>query len=297
MEEEDSLLLFKDSKSFPTTGLPFIARGRYDDDKEESYNAWLSRIGIRSGYLDYDVLQVGKYCIIDGFPCKIITKRQIRDGKYGHQRAWVQGVGIFDQQRQQLRQTYFDYPQHIMIPTVESRSIAVFAMGDNEYLVSKNNNNNNEESASISEKFPDVLYLEEEFEKKINNWQQQQDDNDNNDDDPDIEIDVTITCGYFHVTNVRCSSNNNTTPTSSNSSTLKVVEEEDEKATTTTITTTKLMDQLQIGDDEEEEDQSSPKQKSLVSSKKEKRKKKKRMKVPPKMRQRGTTSSSSSAAG
>ncbi|WP_456473772.1 translation initiation factor IF-5A [Candidatus Pyrohabitans sp.] len=41
-------------------------------------------------------IKVGKYVIIDGEPCKVVSYTTAKTGKHGHAKANVVGIGIFD---------------------------------------------------------------------------------------------------------------------------------------------------------------------------------------------------------
>ncbi len=41
-------------------------------------------------------IKVGKYVVIDGEPCKVVSYTTAKTGKHGHAKANVVGIGIFD---------------------------------------------------------------------------------------------------------------------------------------------------------------------------------------------------------
>jgi translation initiation factor 5A len=44
-------------------------------------------------------LKIGRFVIIDGEPCKVISYTVAKTGKHGHAKARVEGIGILDSQK------------------------------------------------------------------------------------------------------------------------------------------------------------------------------------------------------
>ena len=163
--------LFKDSRSFQ----------RLDVDSDGSI---LGR-GVQFGTAND--LRLGRYCLIDGFPCRIRGIQRSAPGKHGHAKLRVVGVGIFDQRK---RETIFSAHQQILVPQVETRSnIVCTSMSDaGTHFVNQ-----------ASKGFPDVLSLD-----GFGNENKPQDHGFSN-----VEVVAIVACGYFHITNVRpCSLSN-----------------------------------------------------------------------------------------
>jgi len=73
-------------------------------------------------------LKVGKYVMIDGEPCKIVSYTTSSPGKHGAAKARVEAIGIFDGQR---RSFILPVDSKVETPVVERKSGQVLAvMGD-----------------------------------------------------------------------------------------------------------------------------------------------------------------------
>ncbi len=47
-------------------------------------------------------IKIGKYIIIDGEPCRVVSFTTAKTGKHGHAKANVIGIGLFDNQKRSL---------------------------------------------------------------------------------------------------------------------------------------------------------------------------------------------------
>ncbi len=54
-------------------------------------------MSVRQG--EVNQIKVGKYVIIDGEPCKVVSYTTAKTGKHGHAKANVVGIGLFDGQK------------------------------------------------------------------------------------------------------------------------------------------------------------------------------------------------------
>ena len=52
-------------------------------------------------FVDSKSIKVGKYMIIDGVPCRVVSIDTSRPGKHGHAKMRITGIGIFDGQKKQ----------------------------------------------------------------------------------------------------------------------------------------------------------------------------------------------------
>ncbi len=73
-------------------------------------------------------IKVGKYVIIDGEPCKVVSYTTAKTGKHGHAKANVVGIGLFDGQK---RSFVAPVDAKVEFPVIERKAGQVIAiMGD-----------------------------------------------------------------------------------------------------------------------------------------------------------------------
>lgn len=78
-------------------------------------------------------LKVGKFVVIDGEPCKVISMQTAKTGKHGHAKARVEAVGILDGQKRTLVNPV---DAKIEIPITDKKSAQVLAfLGDQVQLM------------------------------------------------------------------------------------------------------------------------------------------------------------------
>jgi translation initiation factor 5A len=78
-------------------------------------------------------LQPGKFCIIDGEPCRILSVTTSAPGKHGGAKARLEAIGIFDNKRRSIVKPA---STEIEIPIVEKKTGQVVAiMGDNAQIM------------------------------------------------------------------------------------------------------------------------------------------------------------------
>ncbi|CAB9513828.1 factor 5A [Seminavis robusta] len=120
-------------------------------------------------------LRVGKFCLIQGFPCRIRDIQRSAPGKHGHAKLRIVGVGIFDQRK---RETIFSAHQNVLVPTVENRSniLATPQVGGFQIVVA-------------SDGMPFVLsWTDEENTPQNGSY---------------VVLTVVIACGHFRITGFR----------------------------------------------------------------------------------------------
>lgn len=73
-------------------------------------------------------IKVGKYVVIDGEPCKVVSYTTAKTGKHGHAKANVVGIGLFDGQK---RSFVAPVDAKVEFPVIEKKAGQVIAiMGD-----------------------------------------------------------------------------------------------------------------------------------------------------------------------
>ncbi|MEE8403285.1 MAG: translation initiation factor IF-5A, partial [Candidatus Hydrothermarchaeaceae archaeon] len=78
-------------------------------------------------------LKVGKFVVIDGEPCKVVSMQTAKTGKHGHAKARVEAVGILDGQKRTL---VSPVDAKTEIPITEKKSAQVLAfLGDRVQLM------------------------------------------------------------------------------------------------------------------------------------------------------------------
>ncbi|MEM2963523.1 MAG: translation initiation factor IF-5A [Candidatus Anstonellales archaeon] len=73
-------------------------------------------------------LKEGKYVIIDGVPCRVVSIDSSKPGKHGAAKMRVVGIGIFDGQKKTLL-TPSD--ADVEVPIIERRSAQIIAVSGN----------------------------------------------------------------------------------------------------------------------------------------------------------------------
>ncbi|NOZ59910.1 MAG: translation initiation factor IF-5A [Euryarchaeota archaeon] len=78
-------------------------------------------------------IKVGKYVVIDGEPCKVVSYTTAKTGKHGHAKANVVGIGIFDGVKRTL---VAPVDAKVEFPIIDKRVAQVLAiMGDTVQLM------------------------------------------------------------------------------------------------------------------------------------------------------------------
>ncbi len=73
-------------------------------------------------------IKVGKYVLIDGEPCKVVSYSTAKTGKHGHAKANVVGIGLFDGVKRTL---VAPVDAKVEFPVIERRTGQVISiMGD-----------------------------------------------------------------------------------------------------------------------------------------------------------------------
>jgi translation initiation factor 5A len=70
-------------------------------------------------------LKPGKYCVIDGEPCKVLSVSISAPGKHGGAKARLDAVGIFDERKRSIVKPA---DTEIDVPIVEKKSAQVVAI-------------------------------------------------------------------------------------------------------------------------------------------------------------------------
>jgi translation initiation factor 5A len=78
-------------------------------------------------------LQPGRFCIIDGEPCRVLSVTTSAPGKHGGAKARLEAIGIFDNKRRSIVKPA---STEIEIPIVEKKTGQVVAiMGNNAQIM------------------------------------------------------------------------------------------------------------------------------------------------------------------
>lgn len=82
---------------------------------------------------DVKELREGKFVVIDGEPCKVMSIQTAKTGKHGSAKARVDAIGLFDGQKRSL---VSPNEASCEVPLIEKRSVQVIAfMGDKVQLM------------------------------------------------------------------------------------------------------------------------------------------------------------------
>lgn len=73
------------------------------------------------------MLKEGKYVIMDGEPCTIMSITTSKPGKHGAAKARMEGIGIFDSQK---RSTVQPVTAKVYVPIIERRSGQVLSVSE-----------------------------------------------------------------------------------------------------------------------------------------------------------------------
>jgi translation initiation factor 5A len=78
-------------------------------------------------------LKVGKFVVIDGVPCKVMSIQVAKTGKHGSAKARVEGIGIFDGQKKSF---VAPVESDCELPIIEKSTAQVIAfLGDSVQLM------------------------------------------------------------------------------------------------------------------------------------------------------------------
>ena len=70
-------------------------------------------------------LKEGRYMVIDGEPCKILSISTSKPGKHGEAKARIEAVGIFDGSK---RSVVYPVKHKIQVPLIDKRQAQVVSM-------------------------------------------------------------------------------------------------------------------------------------------------------------------------
>jgi len=73
-------------------------------------------------------LKPGKFCVIDGEPCRVVSCVKSKPGKHGGAKARVDAVGIFDNRKRSIVKPA---STDIEVPIVEKKTAQVVALSGN----------------------------------------------------------------------------------------------------------------------------------------------------------------------
>ncbi len=73
-------------------------------------------------------VQVGKYVILDGSPCKVTDIQISRPGKHGHAKVRMTAVGLIDGKK---RETVMPGHDLLQTPMIDKRTAQVLSVNDN----------------------------------------------------------------------------------------------------------------------------------------------------------------------
>lgn len=79
-------------------------------------------------YASAKELKVGKYVIIDGVPCRIVSIEVSRPGKHGHAKMRVTGIGIFEGQK---KVAFLTGHSEVEVPVIERKTAQIVAVTGN----------------------------------------------------------------------------------------------------------------------------------------------------------------------
>ncbi len=78
-------------------------------------------------------LKVGKFVVINGEPCKVLSYQTSKTGKHGHAKARIEAMGILDNQK---RSIVSPVESKIEVPIVERKPAQIIAfVGDHVQLM------------------------------------------------------------------------------------------------------------------------------------------------------------------
>ena len=77
-------------------------------------------------------LKPGKYCVLDGEPCKVIDVTVSKAGKHGHAKARLVAVGVFDGKKRDIVKTA---DSEIEVPIIDKRVGQVVAITGDEVQI------------------------------------------------------------------------------------------------------------------------------------------------------------------
>jgi translation initiation factor 5A len=73
-------------------------------------------------------VQVGRYIILDGAPCKVSDIQISRPGKHGHAKVRITAVGLIDGKK---RETVMPGHDMLQTPIIDKRTAQVLSVNDN----------------------------------------------------------------------------------------------------------------------------------------------------------------------
>lgn len=162
---------FRDSKSF--NGLTSSAGEQKMDSTGPAH------LGSVTG----NELRLGKFCMINGFPCKIRELHWAKTGKHGHAKLRVVGISIFDGKK---RETIFIAQHPVLVPTVEAVSAVRCVMREDGFLLAEHN-----EVCRL----PHILSFSDDNASELGIALPKEGEHAN--------LSITMTCGHYKITGVR----------------------------------------------------------------------------------------------
>lgn len=76
-------------------------------------------------FADAKDLKIGKYVLIDGVPCKIMSMEKSKPGKHGAAKIRIVGVGIFDGEKKNLLTSS---GSDVEVPIIDRKSVQVLSV-------------------------------------------------------------------------------------------------------------------------------------------------------------------------
>ncbi|MHA1238681.1 MAG: translation initiation factor IF-5A [Candidatus Odinarchaeia archaeon] len=77
-------------------------------------------------------LKPGKFILIDGEPCKVVSSEKSKAGKHGHAKVRIVAIGFFDNSK---RSVVFPANATVEIPVIDKRSGQVISISENAIMV------------------------------------------------------------------------------------------------------------------------------------------------------------------
>lgn len=77
-------------------------------------------------------LKEGKYVILDGEPCRIVSTEKSKTGKHGHAKVRLTAIGLFDGSK---RSVVYPADTSVEVPVIDKRSGQVISVSDTSVTV------------------------------------------------------------------------------------------------------------------------------------------------------------------
>ena len=129
-------------------------------------------------------LRLGKYCMLQGVPCKIRALHRSAPGKHGHAKLRTVGMGIFDGKR---RETIYSAHDKVPVPVVETLAHVPCRVGAQGLELQS------PPEAAEYRRVPSLLYFPEEADVSVDAIPEE---------GTAVLVSVTLACGQHKVTSV-----------------------------------------------------------------------------------------------